>query len=217
MTDLLPRVQRLSEPQRRLLRLRVESLQRDRTGGEAHLVGYVVPRIMGTLTAQALRAFVSERVPDYMVPSRWVFLDALPLTSRGKVDRQALLAEARHAPATARQIIVPRNEHERAIAAIWEEVLGLSAVGLHDNFFELGGHSLLLPKVLTKVRAVATREVSMVDLFRYPTVEALAAYVAAVPTPVTGDHTAKQIKDKREAGLRRLKQRRTQQAVMRTE
>jgi ribosomal protein S18 len=81
----------------------------------------------------------------------------------------------------------------------------------------LGGHSLLLPKVLTKVCAIASREISMVDLFRYPTVQALAAYIAALPTPIADDQTTKQIKDKREAGLRRMKQRRIQQAVTRTE
>ena len=69
----------------------------------------------------------------------------------------------------------PRNDRERAVAAIWEEALGVRGVGVHDNFFDLGGHSLLLPKVLTKVRALTEQEVSMVDLFRYPTVHALAA------------------------------------------
>jgi hypothetical protein len=86
-----------------------------------------------------------------------------------------------------------------------------------DNFFELGGHSLLLPKVLTKVRAIVPREISMVDLFRYPTVESLAAYIAEQPTPMIDDQTTKRIQDKREAGLRRMKRRRTQQAVTRTE
>ncbi len=182
----------------------------------APLVGYVVPRVMGSLSAQDMRSFLNERVPDYMAPSRWVFLEALPLTSRGKVDRQALLAQAGTAPAGP-TAVVPRNEREQAIARIWEEVLGITGVGLHDNFFELGGHSLLLPKVLTKVRAVAPREVSMVDLFRYPTVEALAAYLTLSPSPLTGDRTTKQMKDNREAGLRRMKQRRTRQAVTRTE
>ncbi|WHZ21725.1 MAG: polyketide synthase module [Nitrospira sp.] len=216
MTDLTARIQRLSEPQRRLLRLRLENMQRKRTGGDAHLVGYIVPRIMGgSFTAQDLRAFLNVRMPDYMVPSTWVFIEAFPVTSRGKIDRQALLAKARTASTGVTQV-VPRNECERAIADIWGELLGLPAAGLHDNFFELGGHSLLLPKVLTKVRAIASREVSMVDLFRYPTVEALAAYVAAAPAPVTDAQTTKQIKDKQEAGARRMQQRRAQQAVMRT-
>jgi hypothetical protein len=216
MTALSPRFQRLSEPQRRLLRLRMEGLQRVRTGGDARLIGYVVPRVVGSLTAQDLRAFLSERVPDYMVPSSWVFLEAFPLTTHGKIDRQALLAKARTAPAAAGPV-VPRNERERAIAAIWSDVLGLPAIGLHDNFFELGGHSLLLPKVLTKVRAVASREVSMVDLFRYPTVEALAGYVGEAPVSTADAQTRQQMKDKREAGLRRMKQRRAQQVGTRPE
>jgi hypothetical protein len=215
MTDLSPRIQRLSEPQRRLLRARIENLRRKRTSREAQLVGYVVPRVMGALTAQDLRGFLSKHVPEYMVPSRWVFLEAFPLTSRGKVDRQALLAKEKTAPAPPGQV-VPRNDNERAIAAIWNDVLGLPAVGLHDNFFELGGHSLLLPRVLTKVRAIATREVSMVDLFRYPTVEALAAYITEVTAPTTDAQMTEQMKEKRQAALRRMKQRRTQQAVTRT-
>lgn len=183
----------------------------------AQLVCYVVPWVMESLNAQDLRGFLNEHLPDYMVPSRWVFLEAFPLTSRGKVDRRALLEKARTAAPVAAVRVVPGNERERAIAAIWEEVLGVPDIGLHDNFFELGGNSLLLPKVLTKVRVIATREVSVVDLFRYPTVEALAAFVNAKPTSITEDQTTKQMKDKREAGLRRMKQRRTQQKVTRTE
>jgi amino acid adenylation domain-containing protein len=106
----------------------------------AQLVGYVVPRVMGSLGVQELRGFLTDHVPEYMVPSRWVFLDVFPLTPHGKIDRQALLAKARVAAEAAGQV-VPRNERERAIAAIWEEVLGLPAVGLHDNFFELGGRT----------------------------------------------------------------------------
>lgn len=215
MTDLLQRIHRLSESQRKLLRLRAGGLRGERAG-ESRLVGYVVPQAQGSITAQDLRGFLTERLPDHMVPRSWLFLDAFPLTSRGKVDRKALMNMARSAPEAEFSQAAPRNDGERAIAAIWEEVLGLRSVGFHDNFFDLGGHSLLLPGVLTKVRAVAAREVSMVDLFRYPTVHALAAYMTGGQHPDDG-MAVRRLKDQREAGLRRMKQRRVQQIASRAE
>ncbi len=216
MTDVLQRINRLSEPQRRLLRLRLSGTGGQRAG-ESRLVGYVVPREQGSVGAQDLRAFLRERLPDYMVPSAWVLLDAFPLTSRGKVDRKALLERARAVPESRSGQGTPRNDGERVIATIWEEVLGLHAVGIHDNFFDLGGHSLLLPKVLTRVRTIASRDVSMVDLFRYPTVHALAAYIAGDAESARTDADSRRLKDTRDAGVRRIKQRRAQQVASRIE
>ena len=106
---------------------------------------------------------------------------------------------------------MPRNERERAVAAIWEEVLGLRGMGVHDNFFDLGGHSLLLPKGLTQLRALAARELSMVDLFRYPTVHTLAAAMGECSQDAGEQGTPSQrLKETRKAGVRRLKQRRAQ-------
>jgi len=209
MGDLLQRINSLTEPQRKLLRLRLGGTKKGRES-ESRLVGYVVPRAEGMPTAQDFRGFLAERLPDYMVPGAWICLDSFPLTSRGKVDRKALLEMARPAPETASPQGAPRNDCERAIATIWEEALGLHVVGLHDNFFDLGGHSLLLPKVLTQVRTLTEREVSMVDLFRYPTVQTLAAYVSADGMPAVEESTMQQVKDKREAGMRRMKQQRRQ-------
>lgn len=213
MTDVLDRIHRLTEPQRRLLRLRLSRMGGD-PAGDSRLVGYVVPETAESLSGQNLRRFLSQRLPEYMVPATWVFLDAFPLTTRGKVDRKALSDMVRPAPESFGQG-APGNDLEQAIAHIWEEVLGLRTVGFHDNFFDLGGHSLLLPKVLTKVRGIASRDVSMVDLFRYPTVRALAAYIAADQPSSGDDQTVQQMKDKREAGVRRMKQRRAQQNVLR--
>ena len=176
MVDVLQRVHRLTESQRRLLRFRLGGPARE-GGGEPRLVGYVVSRSDERATAQDLRKFLAGLVPDYMVPSAWVFLSSFPLTSRGKVDRKALSGLAGTSPMSEPTPVLPQNDIERAIAAIWKDILGIRTVGLYDNFFDLGGHSLLLPNLLGKVQLLAQREVSMIDLFRYPTVHALAAHV----------------------------------------
>lgn len=210
MEDVVQRINRLTEPQRKLLRLRLGGMRYE-CECEPRLVGYVVPRVHDAPTVQDLRGFLAERLPDYMVPGIWIVLDSFPLTSRGKVDRKALQDMARPAAnaATLTQT-APRNDCERAIAGIWKDALGLHVVGLQDNFFDLGGHSLLLPKVLTQVRALTQREVAMVDLFRYPTVQALAAFVSADGAPNVEEATTQHVKDKREAGVRRMKQQRRQ-------
>ena len=189
-------------------------------GKEPRLFGFVVPRGETITTVQDLRGFLAERLPGYMIPAEWIILDALPLTSRGKVDRQALRVLAGRAP-KAEPVSAPlQTDMERAIAEIWNKVLGRESVGRYDNFFDLGGHSLLLTKVLTQVRAISTRPLAMVDLFQYPTVQALAAYL-------NGDHTshgrhgvfpeAEQMQrtmERRLAGVRRLQRQREQRQTM---
>ncbi|MCW5799608.1 MAG: hypothetical protein KIT40_13975 [Nitrospira sp.] len=215
MTDQAQRLQRLSESHRRLLRLRLTKHQR---AGETRLVGYVIPRESNACAGPDLREFLSHRVPDYMVPSRWIFLEAWPTTTRGKVDRKALQALGRAAPDCRPERTLPRDERERAVAAVWEEALGVRDIGLHDNFFDLGGHSLLLPKILTELRRITHRDLSMVDLFRYPTVHALAAAIGEGSQNVGAQEGQnQQIQAQRNAGVRRLKQRRAQNMSSRRE
>lgn len=195
------------------------SPMRARTG-EAQLVGAVVSRAEGLVTPQELRSFLAERVPGYMIPTAWVCLDVFPLTSRGKVDRQALRHLAGRMQMVEPVSAPPQTETERAIAGIWKEVLGLQAVGRHDNFFDLGGHSLLLGKVLTQVRSVSNRPLAMVDLFQYPTVETLAAYVAREGSRMGSRGAAAQaeqtqeVKERRLAGSQRLKRQREQRRAI---
>ena len=148
---------------------------REDAPGDARIVAYLVADGPAPAPEQLRRA-LSRRLPDHMLPSAWVTLDALPLTPNGKVDRRALPAPearkmdaARHVPA--------RTPAEVRIAGFWREVLGLEQVGVDDNFFEIGGHSLLLAKVHARLAASFPREVTMLDLFRHPTVRALAAFV----------------------------------------
>jgi len=109
-----------------------------------------------------------------MVPSVFQFLEAFPLTPNGKIDRKTLPAPDGLRPRLDTSYIVPRTALEQSIATVWQEVLGVSAVGVFDNFFDLGGHSLLLVKVHSKLRGITPRPLSIIDMFRYPTVDALA-------------------------------------------
>jgi amino acid adenylation domain-containing protein/non-ribosomal peptide synthase protein (TIGR01720 family) len=150
---------------------------REDVPGDRRLVGYVVWRedAAGTEPGE-LRAYLKSRLPEYMVPSAFVVLPALPLSPNGKVDRRALPA-----PAGERQVedayVEPRNEMEARIAAIWREALQIDRVGVRDNFFDLGGHSLLLVEVHRRLVEAVGPKVSVVDLFAYPTVEQLARHL----------------------------------------
>jgi amino acid adenylation domain-containing protein/non-ribosomal peptide synthase protein (TIGR01720 family) len=126
-----------------------------------------------------LRAFLQERLPDYMLPSAFVMLDALPLTSHGKIDQRALPAPDGSRDASQETFVRPRNAEEEAMAGIFSEVLNLPQVGALDNFFELGGHSLLATQVISRIRENFHVELPVRALFESPTVAALAETVAA--------------------------------------
>ncbi|WP_368667338.1 amino acid adenylation domain-containing protein [Corallococcus sp. AB030] len=159
------------------------------TGGP-RLVAYV--SVEGTLDVAGLRAFLHSRLPEYMVPSAIVRMDALPLTPSGKVDRKALPAP--DAPTAGRaEPIAPRDDTERALAEIFAQVLGIARIGVRDSFFELGGHSLLATQVAARVRARLGHEVPLRTLFEAPTVEALARRIApsgaVAPAPAEPEKT----------------------------
>jgi amino acid adenylation domain-containing protein len=149
--------------------------------GLQRLVAYAVFADGRMPDVAALRQALAARLPDPFVPSVFVALDHLPLTPNGKVDRKALPApEAAPADAPGPKAL-PRSALERAIADIWREVLQVQQVGLHDNFFDLGGHSLLAAQVHARLRETLGAEVSLVDLFRHPTVASLARFLAPEP------------------------------------
>jgi amino acid adenylation domain-containing protein len=151
---------------------------RGETAAERMLVAYVVPAGSTAPSSAALRAWLGERLPEYMVPGAVVVLDRIPLTVHGKVDRRALPAPEQGAPEEAR--VAPRTAAEEQVAAIWSEVLGVGRVGVHDDFFELGGHSLRATQVVSRVRAAfGVDDLSLRDLFDAPTVSDFAARVEA--------------------------------------
>jgi acyl carrier protein len=121
-----------------------------------------------------LRAFLQQRLPDYMLPSAFVVLDALPLTPNGKLDRRALPLPDAAGLDTATSYVAPRTPTEEVLAGIWAEVLGQVQVGRHENFFELGGHSLLATQVVVRVRQVFAVELPLRELFTAPTVAGMA-------------------------------------------
>ena len=140
---------------------------------ERRLVAYVVPASGRQVAWEELRGHLRERLPLPMVPSVAVLLDRLPLLPSGKVDRRSLPDPGRDRPELASSYISPRNEQERIIAQVWQEVLGLDRVGIHDNFFDLGGHSLLAAEVHGRL-SKRLSSVPLVELFQYPTIHALA-------------------------------------------
>src|SRR5215213_7117615 len=143
---------------------------REDAPGDRRLVAYWVGE---AVEIDALRAHLSQRLPEYMVPAAYVRLEALPLTPNGKVDRGALPAPEGDAFAT-RGYEAPLSETEQALAEIWSGLLGVEQVGRRDHFFELGGHSLLAVRVISRVRQVLGVEVSLGELFRSPVLADLA-------------------------------------------
>ncbi|ARN83878.1 hypothetical protein B1812_21580 (plasmid) [Methylocystis bryophila] len=148
-------------------------LAREDQPGDKRLVAYVAGREGTTPAAGELRAALQAHLPDYMLPSAFVTLDALPLTANGKVDRKALPAPDLGA-LQAHRYVAPRTATEAALCRIWAQTLGLERVGVEDNFFELGGHSLLAVQVISRIRREFGREVALRSLFAAATIAEFA-------------------------------------------
>ena len=149
----------------------------EETSGDKRLVGYVVPRNGSSPSVTQLRGFLKDTLPDYMVPSTFVFLDTLPMTPNGKLDRRALPAPDHTRPELEDAFVAPRNPIEEGLAEIWAQVLGLERIGVEDDFFELGGHSLLATQVVSRIRNAFRLELPLRALFEEPTVAALAVEI----------------------------------------
>jgi hypothetical protein len=145
---------------------------REDTPGDKRLAAYVVPAPHSGPEPDMLRRFLRAKLPDYMVPSAFVVMVALPLTSSGKVDRERLLVPEQARPAGG--YAAPRGQVESRLVPLWEEVLGVHPVGVTDNFFDLGGHSLLAGRLLTRVRAAFQADVTLEAFFGEPTIAGLA-------------------------------------------
>jgi surfactin family lipopeptide synthetase A len=149
-------------------------LAREDSSDDRCLVAYVVGALPFPPSVSELRGFLRQKLPEYMVPSTFVFLDSLPLTPNGKADRNALPAPAQSRPELNERFLAPRTAVEQTLATIWAELLKVDRVGIHDNFFELGGHSLLATQVVSRMREVFAKEVSLRSLFEAPTIAELA-------------------------------------------
>lgn len=177
--------------------------------GDVRLVAYVVPageEVPGT----ELRTWLRESLPEYMVPSTVVPLGAFPLTPNGKIDRGGLPAPDRGPASTVADFTPPSEGVEEVIAGVWEEVLGVERVGRDDNFFDLGGHSLLTIRVHTLLARKVQRPMSITDLFRFPTVRALAEFLGEDPdagAPATVEAGLDRAELRRQAMQRRAQRR----------
>ncbi len=160
----------------------------DEQGG-VRLVAYVVPRDADRPSTGELRELLAHRLPKYMIPDAFVWLDALPLNANGKLDRAALPAPGASVPAAGVQT-PPTNALEATIAEIWQELLGVESVGVEDNFFDLGGHSLLIIQLQRKLRETTGCELPIADLFRHQTVRAIGEHMAALAGSGVGETTS---------------------------
>jgi acyl carrier protein len=145
--------------------------------GDRFLAAYLVARAGASPGVSGLRSHLRERLPEFMVPSAYVFLEALPVTASGKVDRRALPAP--EAPAEAEAgYAEPRTPAEERVAGIWAQVLGVERVGIYTSFFDLGGHSLLATQIISRVREAFQVDLALRSLFETPTVAGMMLAIA---------------------------------------
>jgi acyl-coenzyme A synthetase/AMP-(fatty) acid ligase/acyl carrier protein len=167
--------------------------------GSNRLIAYLVAAEATAPKVEELRAFLGQKLPEYMIPSAFVTLDAMPLTPGRKIDRRALPNITGVRPDLQAAFVPPRNRMEKSIAAIWQQVLGLEQVGVHDNFFDLGGHSLLMTQVYDKLQKIVDTKISMVELLEYPTISSLARFV-------TKDKGGQSAAKRSDGGIEKLKE-----------
>jgi amino acid adenylation domain-containing protein len=166
-------------------------LVREDARGDKRLVAYYCTNDAAqALDVARLKVQLTKHLPNHMVPSAYVALEAMPLTPNGKLDRPALPAPDASAVVSATQFVAPSTPMEERVATVWRDLLGLDKVGIHDNFFDLGGHSLLLLQAHTRLSALAAEHhsaLTLVDMFTHSTIQALAAHLT-LSTLQTTEH-----------------------------
>jgi amino acid adenylation domain-containing protein len=191
--------------QHETVRQAVVVLREDRNGHRC-LVSYVVPRDGQLIVEEHLRTYLASKLPNYMVPRWCVALNSMPLKPNGKVDRNALPCPQERS--SLGQFVGPRTELENVIAGAWHDVLGRNQIGVHDNFFECGGDSLLIIRLHDKLRNALGRDLEIVQLFQFPTIEALARFWERGQGPPNPDGEEWRSRKKEEV-IRHLKKVRT--------
>jgi amino acid adenylation domain-containing protein len=187
-------------------------LAREDEAGEKRLVAYTVAAEgAGALKIGELRDYLKQSLPEYMIPTALVNLEEMPLTPNGKVDRKGLPAPGAERPELERAYAAPQGEAERRISDVWREALRVEQVGRFDNFFDLGGHSLLMTRMHGQLEAAFGREIPVLDLFRYPTVNALAQFLGsdAAATEVETEARMEQVMTRAERRLQAVRGKRT--------
>jgi non-ribosomal peptide synthetase component F len=148
----------------------------ENTPGDKRLVAYVVKEPESSAGSDELRKFLKRKLPDYMLPAAFMFVDALPRTPNGKLDRNAL-PRPDQSGFDVKTYQAPRTAAEETVAKIWADVLKVERVGIHDNFFDLGGHSLLATRVISRTRAAFHTDLSLRSFFEAPTVAEMVTLI----------------------------------------
>lgn len=197
----------------------VKVIVREDQPGDKRLVAYVVPEadVEEARLPGELRAGLREELPSYMVPSHFVVMSALPISASGKIDRHQLAAPANPKAPVEPAVTDAATEMEHTIARVWSEVLRLEKVGVHDNFFDLGGDSFLSIRVQSELMKVLGREVKVLELFRFPTIRALAEHLAEKTTESTTSKSKQIPSASLDAGKERLKRQLAQRAPLKAQ
>ena len=189
INDLYNRVSNLSPAKRALLGLRLNSMEAapaasKRAQSAKRLVAYVVLNDGPPPQSNQLRSFLLSKLPDYMVPSAYVYMEGLPMTPSGKLDRRALPPPSQTLADMEADFVAPRSPVEEVLCAIWADALGLERISVHSDFFEMGGHSLTAAQVVYKIRDILQIELPVRSLFEATTVAKLSeALIAAESKP----------------------------------
>jgi amino acid adenylation domain-containing protein len=162
---------------------------------DKRLVAYVVSGKEQACTSSQLQHFLKQKLPEYMVPSAFVFLDAMPLRPNGKVDRKALLVLDHDRPESEQSYVAPRTAVEESLAEIWAQVLKVARVGIHDSFFDLGGHSLLATQVMSRVREELRVELPLRAFFEAPTIAELSSTIEQIESEPELEEIARNLAD----------------------
>lgn len=185
-------------------------VSREDIPGDKRLVAYLIADSDQNIASLELRSFLQQQLSDFMIPSHFIRLDSYPLTPNRKIDRKQLPPPDNIQIESGLTYVPPKNELEKSITKIWQDLLNVPKVGMDDNFFDLGGHSLIIIQALHLIRELISHEISITDLFRFPTIRSLTDYLSQDSiggTPTSTDERADRAKVRREA-LRRKKERR---------
>jgi acyl carrier protein len=174
-------------------------LTKEDESGSSRLVAYIARAPGAQIEAEFLRNELKTGLPHYMVPSAFVYVDEIPLTANGKVDRTSLLAFDSSGAEAEPNYVAPRTAFETALCEVWSEVLDVGQVSVNDNFFDLGGHSLLATQVIARMEEAFGVEVSLRAFFESPTVAELSEVVIGQLMENEGDDGLMQLLDEVEA------------------
>jgi natural product biosynthesis luciferase-like monooxygenase protein len=153
-------------------------IAREDSEGDVRLVAYIIWKNGSSVQTANLKDYLKVKLPDYMIPSHYLTIDKFPLTPNGKIDRKAFPDYSEYiSELTPKNRILPANELEEKIASIWQDLLKMPKVGINDNFFDIGGHSLLAVQLHSRLKEVLGPELTLIDIFTYPTIHTLEEFV----------------------------------------